>query len=114
MNNTVIITRHPALVEYLAEKGIHGIPITHATPEDVTDKYTYGVLPLFLSKLTKLHTEVALNIPAEMRGKELTLEQIHEYATGMHTYDIDEVLPMQCACGSEKNWLDCGDTEFCG
>ena len=90
MKDTVI-TRHPALVAYLQEIGMvdDGVRvITHATPDDVRDKDVIGVLPLRLAALASSVTEVPLDIPAELRGQELTLDQIRQYAGEPATYVV--------------------------
>lgn len=91
---TVVVTRHTALVEYLAERGCvpQGTPLlTHATPEEVRGKHVYGVLPMHLAAEAALITEVPLSIPAELRGVELTLEQVRQYAGEPVTYRVTRV-----------------------
>ena len=72
----VIVTRHPALVEFLREQGIVGEVVSHATEDTVKGKHVFGVLPMRLASLCGRFTEVSLTVPAELRGKELTLEDI--------------------------------------
>lgn len=89
---TVVVTRHAGLVEYLLDIGV----ITdgefelhsHATPEVVEGKDVIGVLPHSLSCLTTSFTEVPMRIPAELRGEELTLEHMRQYASEPVTYFI--------------------------
>lgn len=88
---TVVVTRHPALVEHLRREGIISADaevITHATPEQVTGRHVIGVLPLRLAALAASVTEVPLNVPAELRGQELTLEQVRRYAGAPITYTV--------------------------
>jgi len=83
MNNHVVITRHAALVDYLVETGVISpgtAVITHATPDDVANKHVIGVLPLHLACLAASVIEVPLDIPPEVRGRELTLDEIRLYA----------------------------------
>ena len=88
----VLVTRHPALVEYFANMGlIFDKVITHATAEDVTGNDVYGVLPLRLASFTNTVTSIDMNIPAEMRGKELSLTDIETYFTGMSTYQVKKI-----------------------
>ena len=59
-SNQLVITRHPALVEYLKEIKLVDADvevIEHASPEMVKDRCVYGVLPHSLSCLTKSFTE---------------------------------------------------------
>ena len=87
----VVVTRHPALVQYLREEGY--IPadaevIPHATPENIRGKYVWGVLPLRLTALAASITEIPLDLPAERRGQELTIEQVRQYAGKPVTYTV--------------------------
>jgi putative CRISPR-associated protein (TIGR02620 family) len=87
----VVITRHNALVQYLVEEGIvseEGIALPHATPEIVKGKDIIGILPLRLASLAKSITEIPLDLPQELRGKELTIEQVREYAGKPITYNV--------------------------
>ena len=76
----IVVTRHPCLVDYLKETGL--------TSHDVRGKNVCGVLPHSLSCLTASFTEVPLSLPAELRGVELTLEQIKRYAKPAVTYIV--------------------------
>lgn len=90
----LVVTRHPGLVEYLRELGLATDKVqvvSHATPEAVTGKNVCGVLPHNLSCLCESFTEVPLNLPAELRGVELTLEQVRLYAGKPVTYVVKVV-----------------------
>lgn len=87
----IIVTRHQALVEHLREIGLCAeadIVVSHATPECVRGKDVIGVLPLRLAALAASVTEIPLDIPAELRGQELTLDQIRQYAGEPATYVV--------------------------
>lgn len=102
--NSIIVTRHPGLVEVLVEDGVcqKGTPVIgHATVTDIKDKHVYGVLPLSLAVHALRVTEVSLNIPPEMRGKELTKEQVSQYRTGVNTYEVREVADTAPTPGQE-------------
>lgn len=91
MENTVVITRHKGLVEYLKEIGLvngNFDVIEHATIESVKGKHVIGVLPNYLAIHAASLTEIPLSLPAELRGKELTLEQVREFAGEPVTYVI--------------------------
>ena len=90
----LIVTRHTGLVSYLQEIGLAGEGvevISHATPAAVTGKHVCGVLPHSLSVLTASFTEVPLVVPAELRGQELTLEQVRQYAGQPVTYRVEVI-----------------------
>lgn len=50
-----------------------------------------GVLPLRLASLANTVTTIDMNLPAEMRGKELSLTDIETYFTGMSTYQVKKI-----------------------
>lgn len=87
----VVVTRHKALVEYLIERAVVELGVTvieHATAEDIRGKHVYGVLPLHLAACAALVTEVPMNIPADMRGRELTLDEVRRFAGPARTYAV--------------------------
>jgi len=88
----LVVTRHPGLVEYLSEIGLADLDeievVTHATPEVVRGKRVCGVLPHSLSCLCETFTEVPLTLPPELRGKELTVEEVRQFAGPPRTYRV--------------------------
>lgn len=87
----VVVTRHPALVEYLTELGVvpAGVEVvTHATVEQVRGRHVFGVLPLHLAAEARRVTEVPLHVPAELRGVELTLAQVRQFAGPLTSYVV--------------------------
>ena len=89
--SVVVVTRHPGLVEWLIRANLinQDTPvIAHATVDDVLGKHVIGVLPMSLACHVQAVTEVALTIPAEMRGKELSIDQVEEYQQGVVTYKV--------------------------
>lgn len=79
----IIVTRHPALTDYLRELGLveEGCPmIDHATPANVAGKHVIGVLPLSLAALAAKVTEVPLALTPELRGVELDLPTLRRIA----------------------------------
>ena len=93
----VVVTRHKALVEYLRETGV--IPpnednvhvLSHAEPTNIAGCDVIGVLPLWIAVHAKTVTEVPLDLPPELRGVELTLDQIRQYAKHPETYVIENI-----------------------
>ena len=93
-DSPVVVTRHPALVEYLTELGV--VPagtevVTHATAEQVRGRHVFGVLPLHLAAEAASVTEVTLRVPTELRGVELTLEQVRQFAGPLVEYNVSRV-----------------------
>ena len=87
----LIVTRHPGLVTYLREIGLadaETVVIPHATPDVVRGKRVCGVLPHSLSCLCDTFTEIPLNLPQELRGVELTVEQVRQFAGAPVTYRV--------------------------
>ena len=82
----LVVTRHLALVEYLIETGIISKQQAetsikeHVTAEDVAGKWVIGVLPPHLQTGVAIFTNLPMFIPTELRGVELNLEQVRQYA----------------------------------
>ena len=90
-----VITRHKALVDYLLDKDIikegEYKLIEHADYKDVEGQDVIGVLPLQLASYAKSVTEVPLKLTPEMRGKELTFEEVEKVAEKPVQYIVREV-----------------------
>jgi len=87
----VIVTRHHGLVQYLIKKGLatpETAVVIHANAAVVRDKHVCGILPHSLSCLTKSFTQIPLAIPLDKRGRELTMEEIEQYAGKPITYIV--------------------------
>lgn len=93
VKNALVITRHPALIEYIKEIGlVDGTAeiVAHASPELVRDRDVIGVLPHSLSVLTNTFTEVPMVLPAELRGQELSIDDMHKYSGEPVTYIVSK------------------------
>jgi len=91
VENQVVVTRHPALLEYLREQGLcdsAAVVIEHATPDDICGRHVVGVLPLHLAAEAASVTEIKLDLPADARGRELSLEEVRQYAGEPSTYVV--------------------------
>lgn len=91
IKNALVVTRHQSLVDYLREQNViddSATIIAHATASAVTGKNVIGVLPHSLSCLTASFTEVPLDLPSDLRGKELSVEQMRQYAKSPITYSV--------------------------
>ena len=90
-----VITRHKALLAYLLDKDIikegEYKLIEHADYKDVEGRDVIGVLPLQLASYAKSVTEVPLKLTPEMRGKELTFEEVEKVASEPVQYIVREV-----------------------
>ena len=90
-----VVTRHKALVDYLLDKDIikegdYSL-IEHADYKDVEGQDVIGVLPLQLASYAKSVTEVPLKLTPEMRGKELTFEEVEKVAEKPVKYIVREI-----------------------
>ena len=88
---TIVVTRHPALVDHLRDLGFLGLDtevITHATAEQIRGKHVVGVLPLHLAAEAASVTEVPMDLPPEARGRELTLGEVRQYCRPPVTYVV--------------------------
>lgn len=72
---TIIVSRHAGFVAVLAEKGIVGRVIAHATADDVRGNIVIGALPLHLACLARKVGTLEMNVPAHMRGLDLSVEE---------------------------------------
>lgn len=94
MKFDLVVTRHQGLLDYLVKKGLVdndvGVVI-HATADDVKGKKVIGVLPYSLACLTEMFAEVTLELPLELRGKELSLEDVEKHAKGINCYRVEKV-----------------------
>jgi hypothetical protein len=90
----IIVTRHPALIEYLKNNGHVSNNVehlSHANREDIEGTHVFGILPLWLACHCAKLTEVQLRLPPEKRGIELSVKDIEFYAVKPRTYKIREV-----------------------
>ena len=93
-SNTIIITRHPALVNVLRDlvpELADAEVVAQATPEQVSGKHVYGVLPLHLAALADKVTTVSLNLPAALRGVELTEDQVRQHMSSLETFRVQKL-----------------------
>lgn len=90
-----VVTRHKALVSYLLDKNIikegEYKLIEHADYKDVEGQNVIGVLPLQLASYAKSITEVPLKLTHQMRGKELTFDEVEKVAEEPVQYIVREV-----------------------
>lgn len=90
-NNTIIVTRHTGLIDWLASRGITGKIIASATPDDVRGKHVIGALPLHLAALADRVTTVDFNCPMDLRGKDLTSQQLDDLGAKLSTFKVTAI-----------------------
>jgi hypothetical protein len=81
----VIVTKHPALVQYLREQGIcdERVPVLEHVqdPTQIRGLRVCGVLPLHLASTTNKIVQIPLSLTLEDRkAGELTIERLREIA----------------------------------
>lgn len=92
--NTIVVTRHEALVSYLRELGMIDADtpvIRHARVEDVRGMNVIGVLPFHLAVEAESVTEVTLNVPDRLRGTDLTLKEVRQFARPPVRYKVERL-----------------------
>ena len=87
----VIITRHDGAVEWLRQHGIFGKVIAHASEADVIGKDVVGILPLHLAALANSVTAIVMDLPPELRGKDITPEQMDDCGAKLVKYEVRRV-----------------------
>ena len=97
MRIDVIVTRHPALIELLKEMKNFDVSdakvLTHIEDSSIIEgKIVCGVLPHSLSCLCDKFIEIPLKIPSDLRGKELSLDQMRQYGSNPVIYRV-KLLP---------------------
>ena len=84
IDRVVVVTRHLALVEYLREEGIidaSALVTDHVSNSAcISGRHVIGVLPVHLARYAACVTTIPLDLPPDLRGKELSLEQVRQYA----------------------------------
>ena len=88
----VVVTRHQVLVEVLRDRGIIAgdvMVIDHVTdPEVLRGKVVIGILPLHLACLAEEIIAPEIDVPAELRGKELSREELEKFFKGVRRYRV--------------------------
>ncbi len=92
MKIDLVVTKHKGLVEFLRQRGLVDGSVevvAHITDPSILDgKVVAGVLPVHLAARCSAYCSVNLELPFELRGKELTAEQTEQYCVGIEYYRI--------------------------
>ena len=89
---TVIVTRHQGLVQWLKQHGVEGQVKAQVTAEDVRGKRVYGVLPLHIAaEAAEVITVDMPKIKQEQRGQDLSPEEMDAAGARLTTYRIIRV-----------------------
>ena len=89
---TVIVTRHAGLVEWLAQRGITGAVLTQVKRSDIEGKIVVGALPLHLAALAAEVVAIDMpNLTAEQRGRDLTPAEMDEAGASLARYRVQRI-----------------------
>ena len=94
MKPDFVVTRHVALVEYLKEEGVVEKDVEvvpHAFSDQLIGRHVCGVLPIALAAFADAITVIPLSIPPELRGQDLSIEQVREFAHPPRTFIVKEI-----------------------
>ena len=95
MRAEIVITRHSTLVEYLRELGLvdNNVKVlTHVSNiNEIKGKNVAGILPLHIACEVNAILVIPLNIPSDLRGLELSLEQIKQFAGAPTWYKVQRL-----------------------
>lgn len=89
---TVIVSRHSGLVEWLKRNGVNGEVVSHATPENIRGKYVIGNLPIHLASLAYRIIVPVYDIPESLRGQELTADDLDKLGCQLKSFFVLESL----------------------
>ena len=94
-DNIVVVTRHKNILRYLEEvlrvDISHAKHIKHAKPSNIRGRDVIGTMPLHLAAQARTVTVIPLRLPEELRGKELTFDEVCAYAEKPETYSVEKL-----------------------
>lgn len=87
---TIIVSRHAGVVEWLRSRGITGEVVTHVNdPTEIAGKDVIGILPLHLASVAASITTIDMpGLPADKRGVDLTPAEMDAYGAHFSVYRI--------------------------
>jgi len=91
MEEIITISRHSGAIEWLKKYHPEFSNVQHfvqALPDDIRDKIVIGTLPINLAYLAKEYYHLSMDIPLEMRGKELTVTDMEKCNCKLEHYKI--------------------------
>jgi len=87
----LVVTRHQGLVDLARRMGLatDGCPVlAHASADDVRGKVVLGVLPLHLAAEAKAVVSIDLDLPLDLRGKDLSADEMLPHVMGVSVYRV--------------------------
>ena len=103
-NGVVVVSRHDAFVEFLKSFGIlHGNEkvISHvSSPDEIAGKIVISSgMPLWLSAMAKCMVVVSMDIPFQMRGKELSVDDMKRFFKRIDVFEVKHVYTFDMGKG---------------
>jgi CRISPR-associated protein Csx16 len=98
---TWFVSRHPGAVEWARRKYLPvDLYVAHLDPDLLRPRDTViGSLPVNLAATVcargARYLHLSLNLPADLRGKELTAEQLEELGARVDEYRVENLTPLQ-------------------
>ena len=89
---TIIVTRHPGLVEWLEKRGITGKVKPSVTVNDIRGKHVIGALPAHIAQHAKYITSVDYICPFEKRGQDLSADELDALGAKLFDYRVIPVV----------------------
>ena len=90
---TLIVTRHAGMVEWLRQNGYTGVVMPQVTQSDVRGKIVVGVLPLHLAALAAEIVTVDMpSLTSEQRGRDLTPAEMDAAGAAINRYVVRRVM----------------------
>ena len=94
---TIFVTRHVGAAEWAARHGFDGVEcVSHFVPTAEPVR-VIGTLPVHLAaavcRVGGEYWHLKLDIPPEMRGKELTAEEMEHAGAAVERFDVRPVAP---------------------
>lgn len=95
---TLLISRHPSAIAWVKSKVMVDKVLTHLTDDDLADlnadDTVIGTLPINLAASVcekgAAFVYLSLNTPPELRGAELTLEQMDALGARLEVYHVEK------------------------
>ena len=96
MKKTYFVSRHKGAQEWALRRGIKAQVIEHFDPSIIKqDDVVIGTLPIHLASQVcengGLYVHLMMDVPAELRGKEISADMMEELGAELQTYEIIEI-----------------------
>lgn len=102
-DEVLIVTKFPAVVEWLKRQGVEGEVKERVTLDEVRDKVVVGALPDRMVKFARMNIRIDVpNVPQGARGKELTADQMEEYDATMYYMVVRKLVLKKAAKNGPK------------